>query len=459
MKQNKDIEVMMKFTRDEIDALLFYQGSIENISKNKSMGMKEFYSIDNAYNVLNVLLFPGIGNEKVRIAEGKELNQELVLHMQELLEIYCNIYSAMCKYTFLYEKNTALSTRRADRAYSVSAYEDGRSFSFLSTSSKEQVDKYFCKKEGLVLLEVESTAQIEHIDLNKVLGDNSNYQGEEEILYAPFLHVNLEKLTLDESEKRLKDCNGNPPFEKYRLVIMNSLIADNGWNSSISEKCTESKLYQEIVNKDILDNVIYVWNALKERQEIEPIKEKMYVEWKTVLQKYLQKRFENIKSDTVNLNKGTLCMLQKDISDYKNWTNQKRMEYSKNLKWCNVALSVMQPLVAVAMALSFIEEIEIIVKIIGIILTGACMITYRLCEVLGLKGKVEQRTLTYLRLDELEREIQYEPLINKEKELEFIGRFKAIIIDDDRRCESNIKKVIRNMDVLSVDNIPKGEIL
>lgn len=118
----------------------------------------------------------------------------------------------------------------------------------------------------------------------------------------------------------------------------------------------------------------------------------------------------------------------------------------------------MQPLVAVAMALSFIENIEVAAKVIGILLTGVCMTIYKLCEALGLKGKVEQRTITYLRLDELEREICYESSIDKEKEKRFVEQFKAIIINDNRKCESNIQNEIRNLRDLGTSNHLKGGI-
>lgn len=449
----------MKFTRDEIDALLFYQGSIENISENKREMLQRFYSVDSAYNVLNVLLFPGIGNEMTRIAEGKELNYELIEQMKELIEIYCNIYSAMCKYTFLYEKNIALYTKRADRVCSVCAYEKGESFSFLSTTSKEQVDNFFCKKEGLILLEIESTAQIEHIDINKVLNDNSSYQGEKEILYAPFLHINLTREELDKSEESLKDCNGMPPLGKYKLTIMNSLIERKRQYRSNDEKYLELELYKEVIDKKALNNVIDVWNKLKRGKELNKDQEEKYIKWKENLREYLKKRFEYIKSTVLEMiNMDTLNKLQGDISIYKSWTNEKRVEYGKRLMIINIAISIMQPLVTVAMALSFIEDIEAAAKITGILLTGACMILYRLCEALGLKGKVEQRTLTYLRLDELEREIQYELFIDKEKERKFVERFKAIVIDDDRKCESNIQKAIRNLSDLGTNNPLKGEL-
>lgn len=451
----------MRFTQDEIDALLFYQGSIEKISEDKRAMLQKFYSVDSAYNVLNVLLFPGIGNEMARIAEGKELDQELIAQMKELIKIYCNIYSAMCKYTFLYEngENIVLYTKRADRAYSVKAYEKGESFTFLSTTSKEQVDKYFCEKEGLILLEVESTAQIEHIDLNKILGNNSDYQGEREILFAPFLHVNLEKTELDKSEESLKDCNGNPPLGKYKVMIMDSLIEMKSRHRSADEKSIESELYLEVTDKEALNNVINVWSDLKEGKGLNPDEENKYIEWKEKLRTYLKKRYEYIKGAVLEMiNNETLNRLLDDISDYKNWTNEKRVEYDKKLTRFNITLSIMQPLVAVAMALSFIENIEVAAKVIGILLTGACMIIYKFCEALGLKGKVEQRTITYLRLDELEREICYESSIDKEKEKRFVEQFKAIIINDNRKCEGNIQNEIRNLSDLGTSNHLKGEI-
>ena len=41
----------MRFTQDEIDALLFYQGSIEKVSEDKRVMLQKFYSVDSAYNL------------------------------------------------------------------------------------------------------------------------------------------------------------------------------------------------------------------------------------------------------------------------------------------------------------------------------------------------------------------------------------------------------------------------
>ena len=457
----------MKFTRDEIDALLFYQGSIENISNNTVQRMKSFYAIDQAYNVLNALLYPGIGDEKARIAEGKKLNQELVLHMPELLKIYCNIYSAMCKYTFFYEKNATFSTRRADREYSVREYKRGINFSFLSTTSKNQVDQYFCKKEGLVLLDVEPLTLAEHIDLNKVLGDGSEYRGEEEILYAPFLHVQLDEIQLNEHERRLRDCSGNPPSGKYKLRILDSLIEGRKWNGSISDIYEELELYQSIIDEEEISNVISVWKNLQERRETGSEQEQRYVEWKNRLQRYLKHQFGYIKSmigDIMPMDRRfhereqvSLATLLDEISEYKKWTNDKRIYYNQCLKYCNVALSILWPLAAVMIAISFVNEIEIIAKVVSIILVGVCAMIDKCCDAFGFKEKAEQRTLTYLRLDELEREIRYEPLMYKAGERVFLEKFMAVVDEDDRRCESNLQRAIRHMDDLAADYMFKED--
>lgn len=79
------------------------------------------------------------------------------------------------------------------------------------------------------------------------------------------------------------------------------------------------------------------------------------------------------------------------------------------------------------------------------------------CDAFGFKEKAKQRTLTYLRLDELEREIRYEPLMNKAGERIFVEKFMAVVDEDDRRCESNLQRAIRHMDDLAADYMFKED--
>lgn len=446
----------MPFTENELNAIRFYQGDTESISDINERELEEFYNVKQAYNVLNVLLFPDIKNEIARYSEGKILDTILVQHMPELLNIYCDLYSAMCKYTFRYEKRKTLLTKRADRKASLCAYSQGKNFSFLSTTSKRNVDEYFCKKAELVLLDIEAEGNAEHINLNEVLG-NTLYSIEEEILYAPFLNVAMKEVKLDDSEKLLKDYNGQPPIGKYKLIITSSNTISGKIRKNALENKSEEKIYREIIDKKEISNVIEVWRSLEKGEELEDSREIQYIKWKEKVQEYLRRRFEAIKSKYLdNVVEMRLDMLRQDISEYKKWTNEKRIEYDKTMIMFNIMLSIMQPLVAVAMALSFMESIEVIAKIAGIILSGVCMILYRMNDALGIKGKLEQRTSTYLKLDELEREIRYEEFITEKKLCEFIEYFKAIISEDDKKSENNLRKMVSDFEKIGTKLSVKG---
>lgn len=88
-------------TDEEFRSLLYYQGAIQNIDlKMLDTELTNFYSIGNAYETINVLLFPGIENEKSRLAiERRYMDERILEDMDELLNVYCWLYSAMCKYT------------------------------------------------------------------------------------------------------------------------------------------------------------------------------------------------------------------------------------------------------------------------------------------------------------------------------------------------------------------------
>lgn len=74
-------------TDEEFRSLLYYQGAIQNIDlKMLDTELTNFYSIGNAYETINVLLFPGIENEKSRLAiERRYMDERILEDMDELL--------------------------------------------------------------------------------------------------------------------------------------------------------------------------------------------------------------------------------------------------------------------------------------------------------------------------------------------------------------------------------------
>ena len=60
------------FSPGEIRSLLYFQGAVESfvLGKNEEH-LRKFYSIDNAYEAINMLLFDDIGCEQARLWEEK----------------------------------------------------------------------------------------------------------------------------------------------------------------------------------------------------------------------------------------------------------------------------------------------------------------------------------------------------------------------------------------------------
>ena len=105
-----------------------------------------------------MLLFPGIENEKARLQIEKrdKISDKILNHMDELLEIYNRLYSAMCKYTYHTQKNDKLLTYRDDRKHTYLCMQDGMNDSFLSTSfvadaSRQQMEVAIIFRRKMVL--------------------------------------------------------------------------------------------------------------------------------------------------------------------------------------------------------------------------------------------------------------------------------------------------------------------
>lgn len=146
-------------------------------------------------------------------------------HIDELIKVYCRIYSAACKYTFYYEKRDQNHTYRVDRMNTLDFLQHGQMYSFMSTSGNTNSSKGFAKdKSEVLLLEIDAPAGVEHVDLNEVLEEESVYPGEEEILYAPFVFLDKEELQMNTAELSYLDMNGNPPKAKYLLHLRLSSV-------------------------------------------------------------------------------------------------------------------------------------------------------------------------------------------------------------------------------------------
>lgn len=298
---------MNEINRLEKNSILYYQGGGSGIALSpENSNLREFYDVDNSYIVINALLMPGISNEKARlIEEGKKVTPSIFMHMDELVNVYCRLYSAMCKYTYFYEHEDKYYTYRTDRMNTLEFLKHGQMYSLMSTKKCNSKNTDFHDKDGILLLEVETRGDMEHVDVNAVLEEESKYPHEQEILFAPFILLDKEPLEMTEEEKLYKDVHGNPPEAKYLLHLRLSSIVPC---KEYMEEELEG-LYREITAADSMKTVRQVWEVFMRGKEPEADTIQYYIKWKEKFQIYLRIRFAQIKYEvtTRNLESGGEC--------------------------------------------------------------------------------------------------------------------------------------------------------
>ena len=180
--------MMNEISRAEKDSIMYYQGGGADVKLSSAeQELREFYDAKDSYMVINALLMPGVSNEKARLVDEKRKFDPVMLeHMDELLEVYCRLYSAMCKYSCYYERESRRYTYRSDRMNTLEFLKHGQMYSFMSTQVENAVDPYFHDKAGILLLEIDASGDIEHVDVNAVLGRKASIRASMRFCMRPF---------------------------------------------------------------------------------------------------------------------------------------------------------------------------------------------------------------------------------------------------------------------------------
>lgn len=446
------------YTQDELNSLRYYKGVIEQIVlREDKANLQDFYRISNAYEALNMLLYPGVSNEQVRIVdEQRKIYPEMLDNMWEILKIYENLATAIYKYTYSHHWRIPIQARRFDREASLDILKQGQSCAFMSTTLAPDLN-YFHKKKGLVLEEVDAPAMVECLDVNEVLGNQNRLSEEEEILFPPFLKLTLEEDELNEQEQAYQDRDGKPPVGKYLIHITGSEI--EGISVLNATRCDEKveELKAQILKDEAILNAKTVWGMLSSGQALEEKQEKMYAEWKRAVQAYVKLIFCKAKGCITQketlLKKGTL--FQEELNCALETNNLYRKRYGQYVEITGIIMSVCSALVTFFLALSFADHeiFALVVKVIGLLLSCFSLITSGVCKSKVWEGKLKQRTYTYLKLDELQRDFRYEETLEDETLEKYVQRFKEILYADNTYCEKNTELAIDHLDTLH-DNQP-----
>lgn len=449
-------------TKEEIRSLLYYQGAVDQIESDVSrQNLKEFYKIPNAYETINMLLFPGIENEKSRLkVEERQIDEKILDNPEELLNVYENLYSAMCKYTIYhsehqseYSSEETVFTYRDDRKHTYLCMQNGENDSFLSTSKMADRESlangaanYFQKKDGLVLMDIEAQNTLEHIDLNDVLGELSAFPEEEEILYPPFQYLSTEKMQLTEKERKLKDYHGNPPYGKFRVVLKGSTVVPK--NLTQKEWANLRKTREELTAQEGIAHVKSAWRAIRTGEESNHSQElEQYVQWKKKLKLYLRGIYAQIKYDVMCHVQDSQKDMQRekmfceDLNERIEDANEKREQYEKQLQIIHLAEIIIGGIAGFFLSLTMIGmdviavcQVEFICKVLFLLAVTVCIILTAIGKSMSLQEKLQQRTKAYLAYDTLLRDWTYERDKSEESLEHYIRRMRQIEEQDNQRC-------------------------
>ncbi len=240
------------------DALKFYIGDVS--------GTNSFYGDNKAYVVLNSLFFPEIYSERLRSAEGKYLNPAIIADIPRLLGFFNDLFSLFGK----------AKLEKSCTAYRVERWADfelcrrtGQTISMTSTSLSGFLNSYRDRR-GIALMRFNLAERQHCIDVGQTL-DYYAKSEESEILVPPFMKLNLSDNTLTDTEKRITDCDGNPPIISVTATLGDVADYENVGNTYVSDCIAGMRVYEAL-------------NCGKSPSE-EDISE--YSKWKKIFQKQL----------------------------------------------------------------------------------------------------------------------------------------------------------------------------
>lgn len=131
-----------------------------------------------------------------------------------------------------------------------------------------------------------------------------------------------------------------------------------------------------------------------------------------------------------------LKLLENEIQDLINDFSKKRKEYEKiknRLQFATICIGAETSLV---LGLSFISEISDICKILGVILSTVTTIITGYLHIHNFEQKCRQRTVTYLKLLELKRDLKFEDNLSAD-EFNIYKKRLSIIMNEDSELYLN----------------------
>ncbi|MBR1554784.1 MAG: hypothetical protein IJ644_05240 [Oscillospiraceae bacterium] len=206
---------MKLYTDNEIRAVRYYIGDVRNLPEDG------FWNDPKAYCLLNALFFPEISAESSRIAEGKQLNPELLADVPRLAGLLKDLFS-------VFRKSASGRNYQTFRVERFRDYEQmrlaGKTISFTSTSCAGFL-KAYQDRCGIALLKFQIPMHTPCIVMQDFFPEYAKPE-EAEILLPPRMKLHFEDLSLSEQEQTILDADGNPPVCACSVTVQNDFLPD-----------------------------------------------------------------------------------------------------------------------------------------------------------------------------------------------------------------------------------------
>lgn len=429
-------------TKKELDSIRFYQGDVRKRREDGSFSdepAEGFWGISSAYKTMNCLMFPEIENEMERIKEKKaKLVPQLLIEAEQMVEVYCDIFRAMCKCTDRSGKQTYRRVYRTERGVSAEEWKKGSTVSFTSTSKSSIPEDFLKAKSDLTLLEIFIPSGVPQLDFEELFSDSNLYPDQREILLPPFLHISMEGIELDESERQYRDVNGNPPKEKFLVFVEEGMDEFHR-----PEEHTAGMRLEETANKKAAD----ILEKLIQGTELTVEEFRDYCGWKAAFRNRIKKEFGQIWAEFYH-NEGTITyqkeQLISDVNRMRKSFRNKQKEYKEKLDRCNQILNIANAVLLGGVSLSFAPEIGDGMRVLAIAGGIVSVLMSQHMKMKAYGSKAMQRSRTYLALCELRWEMRYTRNWTEETVKLFADKFLNIMRQDTNLSLQNLQAQIES---------------
>lgn len=158
----------------------------------------------------------------------------------------------------------------------------------------------------------------------------------------------------------------------------------------------------------------------------------------------------NVARDTCDI-KDKWNELTEEVVVYYEHTDEQRMKYKKYIQIVNVTVSVLYPLMTLSVSLSLIDILQMWMKIISLLLSTFGAMIPLISKGLAWNEKLQQRTITYLKLDELLRDMKYDKAKDEDCLNRYVERYKALVSADNEMGRENVVSMGKHSENITKD--------